>query len=54
MFTREAYIQRRNFLVHDGSPPADDLYAALDEFEDELLEIEEDAVSDRLEPSDSD
>ena len=54
VFTREAYIQRRNFLVHDGSPPAEDMYAALEEFEDELLEFEEDTVSDGLEPSDSD
>jgi phospholipid-binding lipoprotein MlaA len=54
VFTREAYIQRRNFLVHDGNPPADDMYAALEEFEDELLEFEEDTVSDGLEPSDSD
>jgi len=51
VFTREAYIQRRNFLVHDGSPPADDMYAALEEFEDELLEFEEDTVSDGLERS---
>lgn len=41
VFTREAYIQRRNFLVHDGSPPADGMFAALEDFEDELLEIEE-------------
>lgn len=51
VFTREAYIQRRNFLVHDGNPPADDMYAALEEFEDELLEFEEDTVSDGLERS---
>ena len=24
IFTREAYRQRRNFLIHDGSPPLDD------------------------------
>lgn len=31
IFTREAYRQRRNFLVHDGNPPIDDF----DEDEDE-------------------
>ena len=51
VFTREAYIQRRNFLIHDGSPPADDMYASLEDFEAELLEFEEDPVSDGLEPS---
>ncbi len=48
-FTREAYLQRRNFLVHDGSPPADDMIAALEEFEDELLQMEEDPASTELE-----
>jgi len=51
VFTREAYIQRRNFLAHDGSPPADDMYAAIEEFEDELLEFEEDTESNGLERS---
>ncbi|MCP4407243.1 MAG: VacJ family lipoprotein [Gammaproteobacteria bacterium] len=36
-FMREAYLQRRNFLIHDGSPPVDDLFDELDlELEDEL------------------
>ena len=51
VFTREAYIQRRNFLVHDGSPPADDMVAALEEFEDELLEMEEDPELAEIESS---
>ena len=30
-FIREAYIDRRNFLIHDGTPPVDDdLYQQLD------------------------
>ena len=33
-FTREAYLQRREFLIHDGSPPVDDLF---DELDDDLL-----------------
>lgn len=36
-FMREAYLQRRNFLIHDGNPPVDDLFDELDlEFDDEL------------------
>lgn len=34
IFTREAYRQRRNFLVHDGNPPIDD-FDDFDEDEDE-------------------
>lgn len=37
-FTREAYLQRREFLIHDGNPPSIDFDAL---FEDEL---EEDSV----------
>jgi len=30
-FIREAYLDRRNFLIHDGTPPVDDdLYQQLD------------------------
>ena len=35
VFTREAYRQRRNFLVHDGNPPLDDF----DEDEESLQEV---------------
>ena len=35
VFTREAYRQRRTFLVHDGNPPLDDF----DEDEEDLQEI---------------
>ena len=44
VFTREAYLQHRNFLVHDGNLPMDDVYAALQEYEDELLEFEDETV----------
>ena len=40
VFTREAYIQRRNFLIHDGSPPADEMFASLENFEKEILEFD--------------
>ena len=33
LFTREAYLQRRNFLIHDGNPPVED-----DEFLDEIFD----------------
>jgi hypothetical protein len=26
VFQREAYLQRRRHLIHDGDPPPDDLY----------------------------
>ena len=35
VFTREAYRQRRTFLVHDGNPPLDDF----DEDEEDLEEV---------------
>ncbi len=31
LFTREAYLQRRNFLIHDGNPPIEDDDLFLDE-----------------------
>ena len=31
LFTREAYLQRRNFLIHDGDPPIEDDDLFLDE-----------------------
>ena len=33
LFTREAYLQRRKFLIHDGNPPVED-----DEFLDEIFD----------------
>ena len=45
LFTREAYLQRRNFLIYDGSPPTEEMYAALDAFEKEILELEENPKS---------
>lgn len=38
-FLRDAYLQRREFLIHDGNPPVDDayyddLYEDFDDFED--------------------
>lgn len=36
IFTREAYLQRRNYLIHDGNPPAsgyDDLFSEATETE---------------------
>ena len=51
VFTREAYLQHRNFLVHDGSLPMDDVYASLEEFEDELLEFEDDLETTEVPPS---
>ena len=40
VFTRDAYRQRRNFLVHDGNPPLD-RFDDFDDFDDD--EEEEDA-----------
>ena len=37
IFTRDAYRQRRNFLVHDGNPPLDDF----DDFEEDEEEEED-------------
>ncbi|MEN9704687.1 MAG: hypothetical protein RLZZ393_566 [Pseudomonadota bacterium] len=34
-FMRNAYLQRRNFLVHDGNPPEDETPAEADETEDD-------------------
>ena len=36
-FTRDAYFQRRKFLIYDSRPPLDDLFDAFDEeFDDEF------------------
>lgn len=35
VFTREAYVQRREFLIFDGNPPLDDFDDFFDEFEDD-------------------
>jgi phospholipid-binding lipoprotein MlaA len=34
-FTREAYLQRREYLIFDGNPPTSDLLDMLDELDDE-------------------
>lgn len=39
LFTREAYLQHRKFLIYDGNPPVDDDLYLDDPFDD--LEIEE-------------
>ena len=31
VFTREAYYQRREFMIHDGAPPLDDFDSFFDE-----------------------
>lgn len=41
IFVREAYLQRRNFLIYDGEPPEEDLgfedeFDDLDDFDDDL------------------
>ena len=35
VFTREAYMQRRKFLIFDGDPPVEEFDAFFDEFDDE-------------------
>jgi phospholipid-binding lipoprotein MlaA len=35
IFTREAYVQRRNFVVFDGNPPEPDILDDLEEFDAE-------------------
>jgi len=40
LFTREAYLQHRNFLVYDGDPPIDDEDLFLDE---SFVELEDEA-----------
>jgi len=48
LFTREAYIQHRKFLIYDGDPPIDDDDLFLDE---SFAELEEDApVEIKIEP----
>jgi len=38
VFTREAYLQRRLFLIYDGNPPQEDLDQSLDDLLDEAEE----------------
>ncbi len=33
-FTRDAYFQRRKFLIYDGDPPLDDLFDEFEEFDE--------------------
>ena len=39
IFVREAYLQRRNYLIYDGDPPVEDDF---DEFEDDLDDFDAD------------
>ena len=45
-FMRDAYLQRREFLVHDGNPPVDDyyddLYGDFEDYEDAPADADED------------
>ena len=50
LFTREAYIQHRNFLIYDGDPPIDDDDLFLDESFAELDLEEADPVQIEDEP----
>lgn len=49
LFTREAYIQHRNFLIYDGDPPIDDDDLFLD---DSFADLEEDAPIEAKDDSD--
>lgn len=44
VFTREAYLQRRTFLIHDGNPPIQDTFAEFEDFENEAGELEEESM----------
>jgi phospholipid-binding lipoprotein MlaA len=39
-FTREAYLQQRDYLIHDGNPPTDEYDDLFHEFDDSSLSIE--------------
>ncbi|MEL7373642.1 MAG: MlaA family lipoprotein, partial [Pseudomonadota bacterium] len=41
IFLREAYLQRRNFLIYDGNPPADD-FELEEGFDDDLDDFDDD------------
>lgn len=43
VFTREAFLQHRTFLIHDGDPPLPDLIP-----DDAMVDLEEDAEKNRL------
>lgn len=45
-FTREAYRQRRTFLIYDGHPPAEDY--DIEKFMDDELELEDEEFDDIL------
>ncbi|MEA3413584.1 MAG: VacJ family lipoprotein [Pseudomonadota bacterium] len=38
VFTREAYLQRRQFLVYDGNPPVEDFFDELEDLDEEWLD----------------
>ncbi len=39
-FTRDAFVQRRKFVVYDGQPPLEDLFDEFDEFGSEFEDEE--------------
>ncbi|MEO0345822.1 MAG: VacJ family lipoprotein [Pseudomonadota bacterium] len=41
IFLREAYLQRRNFLIYDGDPPVDD-FELEDDFDEDLDDFDDD------------
>lgn len=41
LFTREAYLQHREFLLYDGDPPADTYAEEIDDLLDELEDIDD-------------
>ena len=44
VFTREAYLQRRTFLIYDGNPPIQDTFAELEDLENEAGELERESM----------
>ena len=42
VFVREAYLQRRNYLIYDGDPPLEDDFEIDDDFDDDLDSFDDD------------
>ena len=40
LFMREAFLQRREYLIFDGNPPVDDLFEELEEESEEALDLD--------------
>ena len=45
VFTRDAYYQRRKFLIYDGQPPLEDLFDEFEEFDETEVETVDDATA---------